>query len=251
MIKRFNLRTASLGLILGTGFGDIIPFREKYRISLRDIPAFRKLGELSGHKRDFVIGKYKGGKNVIALSGRIHMYEGNPDMVRLQTEVMCCRKIKKLVIASAVGSLDSHIKVGDIVVVSNLLTLYAPSCLKGGEFVSPSSALDSDLLDKTVSLAKKYYQGGTVHRGTHAMLRGPRFESTLDKHILKDQGAEVVGMSGVPELEIAAKYNVPAVFICFVTNDMVEIHSHEKNLKRAHEKSESLHKLMLELLKNI
>lgn len=218
------------------------------------IPGFGALEKLEGHARELVVGCVRG-KRVLALRGRIHLNEAPADlilakMVRLQIEMLIQLGVQRLILTSAVGALtppsasvghigQDRLAVGDICVVNGFVTLFAPAMpLWGGEFCSPEDTLDHRLgrvaLEECCDL--RAVSGG------HVMVRGPQFEGRLfDKKLLAQTGAKVVGMSGLPEACVAALYpDVRVLFLCFVTNDDVEEHSHEENLARAKASSPKL-----------
>ena len=234
-----------LGLILGTGWGDALELDNLLEINFKDIPGFETLGTLEGHQR-FVATGHIAGKAVVALRGRVHLNEDHlwhvPEMVRLQTEMLLQLGVKTLIVTSAVGSLTSHIRVGDIAIVKSFLTLFAPPPpLWGGEFCSPEDTVDSSLTTLTSRICRNRDLGLASHFVTHAMVRGPHFESRkTDKRVLRELGADVVGMSMLPEACVAALYGVKVIGLGFVTNTASEMHSHEKNIARGREKKEKL-----------
>lgn len=225
----------NIGLILGTGWGDVLSIEEKASIPFTDIPGFSSLGSLAGHARRLMIGKLSG-KEVTVLKGRVHLNEApdNPDiakMVRLQVEMLFQLGVRQLIITSAVGSLRGALEVGEIAVVDSFVTVFAPAMpLWAGEFCSPEDALSSRL--REIAHAER---GELVTKEVgHVMLRGPFFEGRKhDKALLAGTGAGVVGMSMLPEVCVAALYDVETLGLGFVTNDDVAKHSHEENLARA------------------
>ncbi|MEK7189550.1 MAG: hypothetical protein AAB666_01050 [Patescibacteria group bacterium] len=244
-----------IGLELGTGWGDVLQVENPCRIRLPQIPGFSRLRNLEGHARELVVGRVNG-KQVIALRGRIHLNEAPDDntetlkMARLQIEMLIQLGVKNLILTSAVGALKpptagighvgcDQLAVGDICVVDGFVTLFAPQMpLWGGEFCSPEDTLDEHLQH----FARISACGLGVHIGSHVMLLGPWFEGRKnDKRLLAQTGAKVVGMSGLPGACVAALYpGVRVLFLCFVTNDDVEAHSHEENLARAKASSPKL-----------
>ncbi|MBI5023280.1 MAG: purine-nucleoside phosphorylase [Candidatus Magasanikbacteria bacterium] len=236
-----------IGLVLGTGWGDVLSVTNPFKIALSQIPGFSKINHLEGHARELVVGQV-GNKRVLALRGRIHLNEAPADpelykMVRLQIEMLLQLGVKNLILTSAVGALKpptasvgnvgcDRLAVGDICVVDGFVTLFAPQMpLWGGEFCSPEDALDEQLQ----KIARIYCHDLCANTGGHVMLTGPWFEGRkYDKRFLAQTGAKVVGMSGLPEACVAALYpGVRVLYLCFVTNDDVEEHSHEENLARA------------------
>ncbi len=257
-----------IGIILGTGWGDTLEFEEKIEIPFTDIPGFKNLPTVvEGHKRTLIIGKIAG-KQVLALNGRLHLYE-KPfskswlKMVRLQTEMLIQLGVKELIITSAVGTLkclpekfsqladefwkaggtfpfpNPELQVGDIAVIDGFVSVFAPvMSLWGDEFCSADDAISKDLID----LALKSQGDLVIAKKTgHVMLRGPQFEGNkYDKEILSRTGAGVAGMSMLPEAYIASLYGAEILGLGFVTNDYKEKHSHEENLARAKEASAHL-----------
>ncbi|MEK7516849.1 MAG: purine-nucleoside phosphorylase [Patescibacteria group bacterium] len=231
-----------IGLVLGTGWGDVLDIKDSAEIPFGDIPGFERLGTLRGHNRRVVYGRLNGGP-VLALRGRVHLNEAPhdpaiPTMVRLQIEMLLQLGVKTLLLTSAVGSLRREVQVGDIIFADGFITLFAPQMpLWAGEFCSPEDALD----EKLGNIA--FEERGDLHvrTGGHAMVLGPFFEGRkYDKAILQNTGASVVGMSILPEACIAALYDeVRVLALCFVTNTAHEAHSHEENLARA-KKSQQL-----------
>lgn len=243
-----------IGLVLGTGWGDALDIKDSREVDFRDIPGFGSLGHLEGHARRVVYGTVAG-KEVLALRGRVHLNEGHgediPRMVRLQTEMLFNMGVDHLIVTSAVGSLSPYLGVGSIAVVKSFITLFAPPMpLWAGEFCSPEDMLD----DKLNNLA--FLACGDVQLSnkvaSHAMVRGPFFEGRKnDKSILKSFGADVVGMSMLPEACVAAVYGVKTIGLGFVTNNDIELHSHEENMARAKQSQVKLGALLTSLIHRI
>lgn len=221
-----------IGLVLGTGWGDVLEFDRAEEIPFENIPGFDGLGALKGHARRLVIGTL-GGRDVAVLRGRVHLNEAPADprvvrMVRLQTELLLQLGVRTLIVTSAVGGLRGALPVGGIAVVDGFITLFAPPMpLWAEEFISPE-----DMLDPALRAIAHEERGELVTKEVgHAMLRGSFFEGRrYDKALLAQAGAGVVGMSMLPEACVAALYGAKVLGLGFVTNDDVAEHSHEENL---------------------
>lgn len=225
-----------VGLVLGTGWGDVLQISDAVEIPFQEIPGFEALGHLAGHARRLVIGKI-GERSVVVLRGRVHMNESpnNPalaEMVRLQTEMLLHSGFgaDTLIVTSAVGGLRGIVGPGEIAVIDGFVTLYAPEMpLYAGEFCSPEDALSSRLRQ----IAHEERGELTTKEVGHVMVRGPFFEGRkYDKALLAASGAGVVGMSMLPEACVAALYKdegAQVLGLGFVTNDDVAEHSHEQN----------------------
>ncbi|MCX6778863.1 MAG: purine-nucleoside phosphorylase [Candidatus Magasanikbacteria bacterium] len=243
-----------VGLILGTGWGDVLQLEKAVAISFSVVPGFSALTDLPGHARQLVAGELAG-KQVVVLRGRVHMNEAPSDpeiakMVRLQTEMLMQLGVQQLIVTSAVGAVGTVLQVGSVGVVDGFVTLFAPEMpLWGGEFCSPEDALSERL--RTVALEEQ----GDLHltAAGHAMVRGPFFEGrTYDKQTWLAAGADMVGMSLLPEACVAALYEgVEVLGLGFVTNDDVAAHSHEVNLRRAQVSSVQLGELLTRIVSRL
>jgi purine nucleoside phosphorylase len=228
----------------------------------KNFPCFKGLQNLSGHERSFVHG-FVDGKEVIALRGRIHLNEdpGNTEIfrqVRLQIEILMQLGVKKLILTCAVGALpkgnrmDPDLNIGNIIVINSFVTLFAPRMpLWAGEFVSPEDTLSENLFNIAHPF-KLFQEKSNIKRGAYAMVMGPYFEGRRkDKEILAHLGANVVGMSILPEACVAALYGCEVLPIGFITNSAQEVHSHEENLRRAKESSREMGKFLRGIINKI
>jgi len=223
------------GLVLGTGWAEVLKFDDAVEIPFGEIPGFEGLAPLKGHARRLVIGTLAG-RNVMALRGRVHLNEAPEDpsvvrMVRLQTDMLLQFGVRTLIVTSSVGSLHGAVPVGGIAVVDGFVTVFAPPMpLWVGEFFSPE-----DTLDPALRVIAHEERGELVTKEVgHVMVRGPFFEGRkYDKGVLAATGAGVVGMSMLPEACVAALYDTKVLGLGFVTNDDIEAHKHEENLARA------------------
>lgn len=193
---------------------------------------------------------YAGTVDIPNAIKRKHFYEG-------YTETDIANDIKKeiefsefhgtrpdrLLIISAVGALNPDYKVGDIVVIRDLITLTYKSTYRGPSFVDMSKPFDKRLAK---AVFDKY--PNTKH-GIHAFMRGPHYETFEDKLVLKKLGADVVGMSTTPEVIVANRLGIPCIALGLVTNLAFVKHSHEE-VKKEVEKAMPRVKEMLEYLEN-
>lgn len=241
-----------IALVLGTGWGDALKLDDGRECPFSEIPGFEALGQLDGHARKVMVGKLAG-RPVIVLSGRVHLNEAPADpnihrMVRLQIEMLLKLGADRIIPTCAVGGLTPATKVGNVGFITGLLTLFAPDMpLYAGEFCSPEDTLDAGRCIKARQAAiDAGFDGKSLFFGAYAMIRGPFFEGRRnDKRVLREAGANVVGMSLLPELCVAALYpGVEATPLVFVTNSDTEAHSHEENLARAKQMSGQLGRLL-------
>jgi len=236
--QRFSLtEDVRIGVILGTGWGEVLRLENAQELPFAEIPGFEDLPPgVEGHARKLVFGTI-GDRPVLALKGRLHLNE-HPvgaalcQMVRLQVEMLLHLGVEALILTNAVGGLATRVEVGDIVIVDGFVTLFAPPMpLYGGEFCSPEDALNK----KLQRLALGWGEPLDVKTGGLVMVRGPFFEGRkYDKGNLARTGASMVGMSVLPEACVAALYEgVRVLALSFVTNDDIEEHSHDDNQRAA------------------
>jgi purine-nucleoside phosphorylase len=239
--KKLGFTTASLpvGLVLGTGWGDVLTFEQDRIVDFKEIPGFAALEPLEGHARQVVRGRL-GMRDVVALRGRIHLNERPADpslyaMARLQIEMLIQLGVKTIILTCAAGSLSPRVMVGEVMLIDGFVTVFAPDMpLFAGEFCSPEDAIDQETIASVMRNAPNHVPI-IVKTGAYAMLRGPFFEGRKhDKRFLASSGASAVGMSVLPETCIAALYpEVKILPMAFITNTASEDHSHEENLRRS------------------
>ena len=240
-------------VVLGTGFGDKLVLENSKKVPFEEIFGYYELDSLDGHDRCFRHG-FLDGEEVLTVA-RIHMNESSynpnvPKMIRLMTEIPIMLGMQQYFVTAAVGSLNENIHTGDLVLVDSFLSLFAPpmSMTFTGEFSNPEDAISQRLIDLAKSLKQVY--GREIKTGTHAMVRGPWFEGRkVDKIALRNNGADVVGMSLYPEVGIASmQKNIEVLPICFVTNGPSDEMNHQNHQDEAKKMAESLGDFMRELL---
>lgn len=162
---------------------------------------------------------------------RKHLYEGysEDDIVKQ----LIIENPDKLIIVSAVGALNPRLKIGDIVMVKDLVTLFYQSDTNSREFTDLSEPFDINLMDK-------------VHLPlmTHVYMRGPRYETFSDKKILTNLGCDIVGMSMLPEVIACNRLKIPCVGICLVTNLAFEKHDHKYVLEESKKAEDKLKEII-------
>jgi purine-nucleoside phosphorylase len=197
-----------LAIILGTGLGatadDVV---DPVVVSYDDIPGFPS-GTLAGHAGRFVLGTYAG-KPTVVMDGRFHLYEGfTMGEVTLPVRVMRELGASTLVISNAAGGLNPMHEVGDIVIIDDHIGLFGPNALigenddsLGPRFPDMSAPYDKELVAKAEAVAIQ--QNVRAHRGVYVWVTGPCLETRAEYRLLRAAGADVVGMSTVPEVLVA------------------------------------------------
>jgi len=195
-------------IILGSGLGSFVDkMDDKVVLPYAEIPNM-PLPRSTGHAGNFVVGNLNG-KPIVALQGRIHMHDGSAlEDVVFSTQLMARLGAKNMLVTNAAGSVNPRYEVGDLMILSDHISLYVPQSHDpglafGGSELAPSKhyaqtypydSLWNDQFRKTC-----IRQGVKVHEGVYAFLPGPRFESAADIRALRLLGADVVGMSSVIE----------------------------------------------------
>jgi purine-nucleoside phosphorylase len=206
--------------VLGTGLGRIAEdLTDAISIPYADIPGFPE-GDVSGHARQLWYGKLEG-RRVLILQGRAHFYEtGDSAVMRVPIGVLTRLGNPPLILTNAAGSTRQTMKPGALVLISDHINFSGPNPLIGdpgdGRFVSMTDAYDPRLrlrIRKAASAA-----GINLHEGVYMWFSGPSFETPAEVRMAMLLGADLVGMSTVPETILARRYGLRVAGISTVTN---------------------------------
>jgi purine-nucleoside phosphorylase len=206
--------------VLGTGLGPVVEdLTDAISIPYADIPGFPE-GDVSGHARQLWYGKLEG-RRVLILQGRAHFYEtGDSSVMRVPVGVLTRLGNPPLILTNAAGSTCADIKPGVLVLISDHINFSGPNPLIGdpgdGRFVSMTDAYDPRLrlrIKKAASAA-----GINLNEGVYMWFSGPSFETPAEVRMAKLLGADLVGMSTVPEAILARRYGLRVAGISTVTN---------------------------------
>lgn len=216
--------TPHAGLILGTGLGQLVEKIEvEAAIDYEEIPNFLK-STATSHRGRLVCGRL-GGLPVMAMEGRFHQYEGYPlKEITLPVRVMKALGAQLLVVSQAVGGLNPQYSLGDIMVIDDQINLMGDNPLVGinddrlgPRFPDMSAPYDPELIEVALGIARR---GDFVaHKGVTVAVTGPCLETRAEYRFLRGIGADVVGMSTVPEAIVAVHAGL-RVFGLSVITDM-------------------------------
>lgn len=239
----------SLLIMLGTGWNQVLDEAHvEKEISYKDL--FGVSATVPGHEGKLVIARISG-KQVAFMQGRLHMYEGySGEEATLPIRVFAQAGAKQLIVTSASGALNESYRVGDFVILSDLLTLFLPTNpLVGPQFIDMSQAFNPDLR----LLAKKICAQASLpfREGIYAYMKGPHFETPADKMALHHLGADVVGMSTVPETIMARSLGLRVLGLSFVTNLAFVQHAHEDVLAAADASSKQMAQLLAGIISDL
>lgn len=216
-------RSPKIAIILGSGLGVISDdIEDKIILKYGDIPNF-PVSTVEGHAGELIIGKI-GGKEIIAMNGRFHYYEGyDLKETTFPVRVFKLLGIETLVITNAAGGINTEYSAGDFMVINDYLSFYADSVLRGKNLEEFGVRFPdvSDTFDKELSKILKQVieeDAGVVREGVYAYMKGPTFESPAEIRALRTLGADAVGMSTVPEAVIANHCGMKSVAASCITN---------------------------------
>jgi purine-nucleoside phosphorylase len=213
-----------IGIVLGSGLGNLSREIEvEIEIPYGEIPNF-PLATVEGHDGKLVFGKLMG-KPVVVLSGRFHFYEGySPAQVVFPIRVMKFLGVETLLLSNAAGGMNPAFKVGDLMVITDHISLFVVNPLLGRNngglgprFPDMSAPYDKVMIKKAKAIAARMQV--KLHEGVYAGVTGPTFETRAEYKLLKIAGGDAVGMSTVQEV-IAARHAGLAVFAMSVITDL-------------------------------
>ncbi len=210
-IRQQTRQMPTVGLILGSGLGDLANAVEQADVIPYDQIPHWPLSTVHGHAGRLVIGRLEN-QVVLVMQGRTHYYEGySMSQVTMPVRVMQRLGVKTLFVTNAAGAINPNYAPGDVMLLTDhisLIGMTGPNPLRGpnlsefGErFPDMSKAYDPALIAEAEKVASQ--AGMSVHKGIYICLSGPSFEGPADLRFLRIIGADAVGMSTVPEVIVA------------------------------------------------
>lgn len=194
-----------IGLILGSGLGEYSEqLEKKVKIKYSEVPQM-PVSTVKGHTGEFVIGK-KYGKNIIAMNGRVHFYEGySMKEIAFPVWVMKELGIKKLIITNAAGGLNTTFRPGDLMILTDHLNFMGSNPLIGSndkDIGSRFPAMTGAHPENMIKIAENAAEKADIHimKGVYLAITGPVYETYAMSKFQRLIGADAVGMSTVPEL---------------------------------------------------
>lgn len=208
----------SIGVVLGSGLGSFADTLEDRRETpYSDIPGW-PVSTVGGHAGKLVSGRL-GGVEVIVAAGRAHMYEGyTAQQVAFPIRELARRGVTSLVVTNAAGGVNKSYTPGDLVLISDHINLMGANPLIGpnDDAIGPRFPDMSEAYSSAYrEIAKK---AGVVKEGVYAALPGPSYETPAEIRYLRTIGADLVGMSTVPEVIAANHMGIKVLGISCVTN---------------------------------
>jgi purine-nucleoside phosphorylase len=216
-------RAPDVAIILGTGLGGLAAeIADATAVPFGDIPGF-PVSTVPGHKGQLLLGTLAG-RRVATMEGRFHYYEGySLDQITLPVRVLRTLGARLLIVSNACGGLRPEHRLGDLLLIDDHINLMGVNPLVGPNddrlgprFPDMSAPYDRDLLALAERIATE--QGIRVHRGVYAALTGPCLETRAEYRVLQRLGADVVGMSTVPEVIVAVHAGFRTLGISVITD---------------------------------
>jgi purine-nucleoside phosphorylase len=223
-LSAFGFTDLQTGIVLGTGLGSFIDEIEiEKSLPYHEIPNF-PLSTVESHKGRLLLGCI-GNKRVIVMQGRFHYYEGySMQEITFPVRVMKALGIRSLLLSNAAGGMNPAYKKGDIILLDDHINLLPENPLRGlndagfgNRFVDMSCPYSRRLND--LLLQKAVEQGVHLKKGIYVAVMGPNLETRAEYRYLRAAGADMVGMSTVPEVIVANHLGLECAALSVITDE--------------------------------
>ena len=211
-----------IGIILGTGLGGLVSEIDiQHSIPYNEIPNF-PVSTVEGHSGRLIFGTL-GNKNVVAMQGRFHFYEGyTMEKVTFPVRVMKLLGIKNLILSNASGGVNPDYKIGDLMIIADHICLIPNPLIGenidelGPRFPDMSESYDKKLIKLAEGIAAE--NNLPVKKGVYVALTGPTLETPAEYKHMRIIGGDTVGMSTAPEVIVARHMNIPCFAMSVITD---------------------------------
>jgi purine-nucleoside phosphorylase len=250
----------SIGIILGTGLGALVrEIQKEIEIDYTQIPHF-PLSTVESHAGKLIFGTL-GGKSVIAMQGRFHFYEGyTMQQITFPVRVMKMLGVTRLLVSNACGGMNPQYRPGEIMIIDDHINLLGDNPLRGKNedtlgprFPDMSQPYSKKMIDLAQQIALN--EQIKTHKGVFVAVMGPNLETRAEYRFLRSIGADVVGMSTVPEVIIANHMGMQCCGFSIITDecfpDSLQPVDLPKILKIANETEPKLTILMKKLVEKL
>lgn len=251
---------AQIGIILGTGLGSLAEgIAVEQKIDYREIPHF-PVSTVESHAGRLLFGKISD-KKVVAMQGRFHYYEGyTMQQITFPVRVMKELGIKLLIVSNACGGLNPLFKSGDIMVISDHINLLGDNPLigpndesLGPRFPDMYNCYDKDLIALAEDCALKL--DIKLQKGVYVAVPGPNLETAAEYRFLRSIGADVVGMSTVPEVIVAQHQGTKVLGFSIITDmglpDALKPTNLEEIIATANKAEPNLKKIIVKVVEEL
>lgn len=248
---------AQVGIVLGTGLGGVAELIETdATIPYEELPHFPR-STATSHAGRLVLGRLAG-LPVVAMEGRFHAYEGYTfQQLTFPIRVMKALGAGLLIVSNAAGGLNPNYATGDVMVIDDHINLLGGNPLTGinddalgPRFPDMCRPYDPQLIEKALEIAR--LENFAAHRGVYVAVTGPNLETRAEYRFLRILGADVVGMSTVPEVLVAVHGGMRVLGLSIVTDmclpDALKPAHIDDILAAAHSAEPKLRKIVLGIL---
>ncbi|MBT6809021.1 MAG: purine-nucleoside phosphorylase [Flavobacteriales bacterium] len=221
-IKEKTNFSPEVGIILGTGLGGLVSEIEiEHSLPYNEIPNF-PVSTVEGHSGRLIFGTL-GGKNVIAMQGRFHFYEGySIEKVTFPVRVMKFLGIKNLIVSNASGGVNPDYEVGDLMILEDHICLIPNPLIGpnldelGPRFPDMSETYNKEMIRMVEQISSE--NNIPVQKGVYIALTGPTLETPAEYKYMRIIGGDTVGMSTAPEIIVAHHMNIPCFAMSVITD---------------------------------
>ena len=215
------------------------------------------MSTVEGHAGKLIFGKL-GGKDIMAMEGRFHFYEGySMKEVTFPERVMYELGIRTLFVSNAAGGMNPKFKIGDLMIINDHINFFpehplrGKNCPPGPRFPDMHEAYDQELIALADKIAEE--KGISVQHGVYVGVQGPTFETPAEYRMYRLLGGDAVGMSTVPEVIVARHCGIKVFGVSIITDlggfdTPVEV-SHEEVQKAANAAQPVMTEIMREIIR--
>ena len=215
------------------------------------------MSTVEGHAGKLIFGKL-GGKDIMAMEGRFHFYEGySMQEVTFPERVMYELGIRTLFVSNAAGGMNPKFKIGDLMIINDHINFFpehplrGKNCPPGPRFPDMHEAYDHELIALADKIAEE--KGISVQHGVYVGVQGPTFETPAEYRMYRLLGGDAVGMSTVPEVIVARHCGIKVFGVSIITDlggfdTPVEV-SHEEVQKAANAAQPVMTEIMREIIR--
>ncbi len=259
-LTAYGFNKASTGIVLGTGLGELVNHIEiEKSIPYHEIPNF-PVSTVEFHKGNLILGKI-GETIVIAMQGRFHYYEGySMQQITFPVRLMKLLGVQRLLLSNAAGGINLSYKKGDLVILEDHINTQTENPLRGltdnafgPRFPDMSKPYDKSLSDALRNAATTL--NANIRYGVYVAVNGPNLETRAEYRYLKAAGADMVGMSTVPEVIVANQVGLPCAAISVITDECDPDDLHPVDISEiiavAGKADKKLSEIFVEAIKNL
>ena len=255
-LKQRMTTNPETAIILGTGLGQLASeITDTYEFPYSEIPNF-PVSTVEGHAGKLIFGKL-GGKDIMAMEGRFHYYEGySMKEVTFPERVMYELGIKTLFVSNASGGMNPKFNIGDVMVITDHVNFFPEHPLRGKNFPTGPrfpdmhEAYDHELVELANKIAEE--KGIKLQHGVYVGVQGPTFETPAEYRMYHLFG-DAVGMSTVPEVIVARHCGIKVFGVSIITDlggfDVPVEVSHEEVQKAANAVLSIITEIMREMIR--